>query len=79
MNTSILVVSVRTCLFISMLRLVSTGDPEMTIRYDMKEARPLDLLVDGSKKHTFPCSGTGDWANWNTEKIVLFEPRHSYH
>jgi hypothetical protein len=49
----------------------STGDHEITIRYATQNARPLDLLVDGSKKHTFPCSGTGDWANWNTEKIVL--------
>jgi hypothetical protein len=49
----------------------STGDYEITIRYATQNSRPLDLLVDGSKKHTFPCSGTGDWANWNTEKIVL--------
>ncbi len=49
----------------------STSDHEITIRYATVNSRPLDLLVDGSKKHTFPCSGTGDWANWNTEKIVL--------
>jgi hypothetical protein len=49
----------------------STGDHKNAVRYATKDARPLDLLVDGSKKHTFPCSGTGDWANWNTEKIVL--------
>jgi hypothetical protein len=49
----------------------SAGVHEITIRYATKNSRPLDLLVDGSKKHTFPCSATGDWANWNTEKIVL--------
>jgi hypothetical protein len=47
------------------------GHNEITIRYATKNSRPLDLLVDESKKHTFPCSATGDWANWNTEKIVL--------
>jgi hypothetical protein len=51
--------------------LASSGDHEITIRYATKNSRPLDLLVDGSKKHTFPCSGTGDWANWNTGKILL--------
>jgi hypothetical protein len=49
----------------------STGDHEITICYATKNSRPLDLLVDGSKKYTFPCSGTGSWAKWNTEKVVL--------
>jgi hypothetical protein len=44
----------------------SSGNHEITIRYVTQNSRPLDLLVDGSKKHTFPCSGTGDWANWPT-------------
>jgi hypothetical protein len=50
----------------------STGNHEITIRFATKNSRPLDLLVNGSKKHTFPCSTTGDWANWNTEKTVLY-------
>jgi hypothetical protein len=49
----------------------STGDHEISIRYATKKSRPLDLLVDGRKKHTFPCSTTGDWDNWKTEKTVV--------
>lgn len=50
---------------------VASGDVDVQIRYATRNARPLDLFVDGSKRVTFDCASTGSWTSWETETALL--------
>jgi len=48
-----------------------SGDVDIQIRYATKNARPLDLYVDGTMRVAFDCNSTGSWSTWATETSVL--------
>lgn len=48
----------------------SAGDVDVTVRYATRNARPLDLFVDGIKIVRFDCPSTDSWASWRTETAL---------
>jgi hypothetical protein len=48
-----------------------SGNHEISVRYASEDARPLDLVLDGTKKGTIATSGTGGWHKWNTQTKVV--------
>jgi predicted secreted protein len=49
----------------------SAGDVDITVRYATRNARPLDLFVDGIKRVRFDCPSSGSWTSWRTETAVV--------
>lgn len=53
------------------VRVPTTGDYELTIRYSSPEPRPVNVKIDGNNKGSFPTKGTGNWNTWNEESMTV--------